>query len=49
MKNKKLVRSESKFLLNEKYLGLRLTIFYNTIFFGSESYYISIIYDITIK
>ena len=37
MKNKKLVRSESKFLLIEQYLSLRLTIFYNKIFFGSES------------
>ena len=36
MKNKKLVSSESKFLVIEQYLRLRLTIFYKKIFFGSE-------------
>ena len=36
MKNKKLVSSESKFLIIEQYLRLRLTIFYKKIFFVSE-------------
>ena len=59
MKNKKLLSSESKFLISEQYLRLRLTIFYEKIFFASEiirlcisvylHYYISRIYDIPIK